>query len=125
MSDRDRDWLEEAICLATYDIEEPAPHELQWQHLRALWDMNCAMTLRLADVHLRAQQAEAERDSLKVQLQAAQDALKEVYKELLMRGNPDFWKEDLSRPPHSTERGARLRDEMDAGKAWLEATGQR
>lgn len=46
----------------------------QREHLFALWKEIEAMTLRLADLHLRVQKAEAERDSLKVQLDLAEDA---------------------------------------------------
>ena len=72
----ERDWLAEAIRLATYDIEEPAPPVLTWEHLRAIWDMQTTMTLRMADVHARAQRAEQLTESFRVELGIAQQRLK-------------------------------------------------
>lgn len=61
--------------------------------------------LRLAQEARRA--VEAERDSLKVQLQAVQDALRDIYRDIAMLNVPA--------PP----------DDLTEGKKWLETTGQR
>lgn len=78
MTDTDRDYYQEAIGIVTSDVDLGQRATVEYGHLRALWDIECAMTLRLAEVHARAQAAEAERDRLRAQLREALSDLEEV-----------------------------------------------
>ena len=69
----DRDWYIEAIDLVTND---QSPYTLELAHCRALWDVENAMTLRIADLHARAQRAEQALEGLRVELYIANDRMK-------------------------------------------------
>lgn len=102
-----RDYYQEALDILL--------HHADRAHLQALWDANKTMTLRMADLHTRAQQAEQERDHWKARVLEAESDLEEVLGEFTV---------PISDQSRQLQDHGQV-DECTAAKADLDARGAR